>query len=160
LDTLGCQRRTQGGGHGSGGSGQGLVEFALVAPFFFLLVFMIFEGALFMNAQATIDNATREGARAAALCGSATIYTYQGVTTSTGCNSLAENVVYAHLGILTALYPQNPTVSTSCPLSNSCAPTNPVKVQTIYSYRYLIPSLLGIGPVTNINSTAQEVSQQ
>ena len=140
------------------------MEFAIVAPLFFILVFLIIEGALFMNAQATIDNATREGARAAALCGSSTIpttYTYQGVSTSSGgCSGLAQSVVYAHLGILKALPPNNPKVSPSCPLSTGCAAGNPIVLQTTYYYSFLIPTLLGLGPIATVTSSAQEVSQQ
>jgi Flp pilus assembly protein TadG len=139
------------------------VEFAMVAPFFFILVFLIIEGGLLINAQATIDNATREGARAAALCGSATIpttYTYQGVSSGSGCTGLTAAVVQAHLGILNNLYPLNPTINPSCPGSSSTTPGNPVCVQVTYKYSYLIPSLLGLGAITYITSTAQEVSQQ
>jgi Flp pilus assembly protein TadG len=139
------------------------VEFAVVAPFFFLLVFLIFEGGLFMNAQVTLDNAAREGARALAICGSATtptINTYQGVSTGTGCVGQANTAVYSHLGILNYVYPQNPQVNPRCPAANSCAQGNPVVVQTIYTYRFLIPGFLGLGPTATITSTAQEVSQQ
>jgi Flp pilus assembly protein TadG len=154
---------SQGTAHRSSLSGQSLVEFAVVAPFFFILVFLIIEGGLFMNAQATIDNATREGARAAALCGSATIpttYTYQGVTSGTGCQGLIAAVVQAHLGILNDLYPSNPGIIGTCTGSSSTTPGNPVCVQVTYTYSFLIPSILGLGPKTSIVSTAQEVSQQ
>jgi Flp pilus assembly protein TadG len=50
--------------------GQALVEFALVAPIFFLLVFAIIEGGRFILYYQTLSNATREGARYAIVHGS------------------------------------------------------------------------------------------
>ena len=49
---------------------QALVEFALVAPIFFLLLFAIIEGGRFMMYYQTLNNATREGARYAIVHGS------------------------------------------------------------------------------------------
>jgi len=46
-----------------GTRGQALVEFALVAPVFFLLLFAIIEGGRFILYYETLANATREGAR-------------------------------------------------------------------------------------------------
>lgn len=50
--------------------GQALAEFALVAPFFFLLLFGIIEGGRFLMYYETLNNATREGARYAIVHGS------------------------------------------------------------------------------------------
>lgn len=50
--------------------GQALVEFALVAPIFFLLLFGIVEGGRFVFYYQTLANATREGARFAIVNGS------------------------------------------------------------------------------------------
>lgn len=43
--------------------GAALVQFALVAPVFFVLVFMIIDDGLAIFTQATLDNATRDAAR-------------------------------------------------------------------------------------------------
>ena len=51
-------------------SGQALVEFVLVAPVFFLLLFGIIEGGRFILYYQTLNNATREGARYAIVHGS------------------------------------------------------------------------------------------
>lgn len=51
-------------------AGQALVEFALVAPIFFLLLFGIIEGGRFILYYQTLNNATREGARYAIVHGS------------------------------------------------------------------------------------------
>jgi hypothetical protein len=50
--------------------GQALVEFALVAPIFFLLLFGIIEGGRFILYYQALNNATREGARYAIVHGS------------------------------------------------------------------------------------------
>jgi len=51
-------------------TGQALAEFALVAPIFFLLLFMIIEGGRFILFYQALNNATREGARYAIVHGS------------------------------------------------------------------------------------------
>src|SRR5829696_3847748 len=50
--------------------GQAMVEFALVAPVFFLLLFGVIEGGRFIFYYETLNNATREGARYAIVHGS------------------------------------------------------------------------------------------
>ena len=47
-----------------------MVEFALVAPLFFLLLFSVIEAGRFMFYYETLSNATREGARFAIVNGS------------------------------------------------------------------------------------------
>ena len=49
--------------HRRGARGQGLVEFALVAPLLIALAFGIFDFGRGMSANVTVTNATREGAR-------------------------------------------------------------------------------------------------
>lgn len=48
-------------------SGVTAVEFALVAPIFFLLVFALIEASRALNLKQALTNAAREGCRAAAL---------------------------------------------------------------------------------------------
>ncbi len=50
-----------------------MVEFALVAPFFFLVLFAIIEAGRFMLFYETLNNATREGARYAIVNGANTL---------------------------------------------------------------------------------------
>jgi hypothetical protein len=49
--------------------GQAMVEFALVAPIFFLLLFLIIEGGRFVFFYEMLNNAAREGARYAIVHG-------------------------------------------------------------------------------------------
>src|SRR4051812_10806331 len=51
----------------SGDTGAAMVEFAIVAPILFLLIFGIYQFSLAYNAKVEITGAAREGARAAAL---------------------------------------------------------------------------------------------
>jgi TadE-like protein len=53
-----------------GSWGQALAEFALVAPWFFLLIFGIIEGGRFVFFYEVLNGATREGARYAIIHGS------------------------------------------------------------------------------------------
>lgn len=48
-------------------SGQGLVEFALVVPLFFLVVFGVFDGARLIFTVESLNQAAREAARTAAV---------------------------------------------------------------------------------------------
>ena len=50
-----------------------MVEFALVAPMFFLVLFGIIEAGRFIFYYETLNNATREGARYAIVNGANTI---------------------------------------------------------------------------------------
>lgn len=52
-----------------GERGQAMVEFALVAPVFFLLLFAVIEGGRFIFYYESLANATREGARYAIVHG-------------------------------------------------------------------------------------------
>jgi hypothetical protein len=49
------------------GSGQGLVEFALVLPIFFLLMFGLIDGGRLVYQNSVVSQAAREGARLAAV---------------------------------------------------------------------------------------------
>ena len=51
-------------------AGQGLVEFAMVVPFLFVLFFALLELALAMNASLSVNRASQNGARLAAAAGS------------------------------------------------------------------------------------------
>lgn len=51
-------------------AGQAMVEFALVAPIFFILLFGIIEGGRFIFFYEALNHATREGARYAIIHGS------------------------------------------------------------------------------------------
>lgn len=151
--------------------GQGLVEFALIGPLFFLFVFAIMEGALLMNAQASLDNAAREGVRAAVVCGK-----------QFDCEGTAiRPAVLDHLGILGTGASRlsvvvclgvagQPCPTTSAP--NSCpqaagivygsagagapAGSSTVEVDVYYHYDFYLGAFVGAaGPSTCMTSKAR-----
>jgi hypothetical protein len=150
-----------------------MVEFALVGPFFFIIVFMVVQAGLFINAQDTIDNAAREGSRVAAMCGGsiAPIVVYGGNSYSS-CTAAVQGSVTNHLGFLHYIEPNVNPVILVCsppPASGACAggtynPTqgSSIQVSVDYRYDYYVGALLGnAAPFsTDINSDAVVVSQQ
>lgn len=58
--------------------GQALVEFALIAPIFFLLLLAIIEGGRYIILSQTLSSATRDGARFAIVNGSNSLVCPQG----------------------------------------------------------------------------------
>jgi len=162
-----------------------MVEFALVAPFFLLLTFLIIESALYMNGQATIDNASREGARVAAICGSrqSPFVDANGTYTGLPCTAAIKKAVQTNLGFL-SFTQQNPVVIICTPSSaqqycttalDPVGGTCPVdgaggwiaggtgsaiEVDVKYEYDYYIGTFLGTGPDTCVISSARAVSQQ
>ena len=156
----------------SGQRGQSMVEFALIAPTALFVLFMIIEGALFINAQATIDNAAREAARIAAMCGGSITQpgpTYNGVS-STDCTGAVQSATTRNLGLLRYVGTINPDVLVCSPPppSGPCvaATYNPtqgslIQVTVIYRYDYYFGALINPSPfATNIESDAIVVSQQ
>jgi len=127
------------------------------------------EAALFVNAQSTLDNATREGARVAAICGS-----FQGAQISfngtgyTNCTVATFGTVQSNMGILPVTLPDtNPAVSI-CDETSGCAGAytgapagDVVEVKGVYHYTYYIAHIMGFtNPSVDLQSTARVVSQQ
>jgi len=73
---------------------QALVEFALVVPWFFLLLFGIIEAGRFIFYYETLSNATREGARYAIVNGANTLGCPSGPPApgSSACDTSGANV--------------------------------------------------------------------
>ncbi len=136
-----------------GQRGQSMVEFALVAPAAFLLLFMVIEGGLFINAQATIDNAAREASRVAAMCGGSITQpgpTYNGVP-STDCTGAVQSATTRNLGLLSFVGTINPDVLVCSPpppsgpcVAGAYNPTqgSPIQVTVIYRYDYYFGALM------------------
>jgi Flp pilus assembly protein TadG len=129
--------------------GQALVEFALVAPIFFLLLFGIIESGRFILYYETLSNATREGARYAivhgsnSLCPSGPMPPGQAAPIScydaTGAN-VAQRVKDSSFGLLGSAV----TVTTSWLASDGVTVgnngrDNNVRVAASYTYRTIIP---------------------
>ena len=75
--------------------GQALVEFALVVPFFFLLLFGIIEAGRFIFYYESLSHATREGARYAKVNGANKIRSTSGPAApgTSACDTAGNNVV-------------------------------------------------------------------
>jgi Flp pilus assembly protein TadG len=75
--------------------GQAMVEFALVAPMFFVLLFGIIEAGRFIFYYETLSHATREGARYAIVNGANTLGCPSGPAApgSSACDTAGNNVV-------------------------------------------------------------------
>lgn len=123
--------------------GQALVEFALVAPVFFLLLFAIIEGGRFIFFYQTLNNATREGARYAIVHGSNSSCPSgdmpPGIDPPGGCydqpgDNVRQRVKDAAFGILGPTVDVDPVWG---PLGNGREAD--VTVSATYTYSLLVP---------------------
>jgi len=157
-----------------------MVEFALVAPAFFILVFFIVESSLLLNAQITIDGATREAARVAALCGGAIGNwtspdgtAYSNGTVGSPCPQAIDQSVTGNLGFLRSTG-SNPAITSVAPDAGSpayCAAGTTVyayyapsgclvTVSVSYQYAFLLNFLVGpTAPSIILTSKATSDSQ-
>jgi hypothetical protein len=125
------------------------VEFALVVPWFFLMLFGIIEAGRFIYYYETLSNATRVGARYAIVNGANTLGCPSGPPApgTSGCDVAGNNVVarvrqsalgMAGVGVTPTWAPDNGRGST-------------VRVDATYTYRSLIP----IVPLPQITVNAE-----
>jgi Flp pilus assembly protein TadG len=153
--------------------GQSLVEFALVGPLFFLFVVLIVQGALYINAQATIDNMTRETARAVSVCGTTSgPWSYQDdSSTYASCADAAlaqvqrtDHQFLPNQGSLSVYWCTNPPANSHCTSTIQQQPTSAgqaIEVNVSYVYTFWVDALMGSGgPTANITSSARVVAQQ
>lgn len=141
------------GAQPSGGrsTGQALVEFAIVAPIFFLLLFGIIEGGRFILYYQTLNNATREGARYAIVHGSNSYCPSgpmpPGESAPTGCYDpvgakVVQQVKETAFGVLGPSIAVTPEWG---PLGNGR--DSDVRIRATYTYSTLIP-LVPLPPIT------------
>ena len=107
---------------GRGDSGQALVEFALVAPLFLLLLVGVFEMARAWNIYQVMTHAAREGARAAAVA-----------TPLIPPDSVVRQV------LSTAIDPSQAVIA---PINATVPAGTPVQVQVQYNYQFFLFSAL------------------
>jgi hypothetical protein len=126
--------------------GQALVEFALVAPLFFLLLLGIVEAGRFIFYYETLNSATREGARYAIVNGANTLGCPTGTPApgSTPCDTAGEDVKQrvrdAAFGVMTGV-----VVTPTWQPDNGRGST--VHVGASYTYHSLAP-LVPLPPIT------------
>ena len=138
--------------------GQALAEFALVAPWFFMLLFGIIEAGRFIFYYEMLNNATREGARYAIVNGANTLGCPSGPAApgSTPCDVSGTNVVarvtaaaYGTMGSGVTVLPQWLQSDGVTGGDNSRGMT--VKVTATYAYSSLVPLV----PLPSITVTAE-----
>jgi Flp pilus assembly protein TadG len=132
--------------------GQALVEFALVAPVFFLILFAVIEGGRFILYYETLNNATREGARYAIVNGANALCTASSGPTGPmpadwtkavpGCHDepglrVIQRVKDSAFGLLG----NTVTVTPQWLGPNGNARDSRVRVEAVYSYNTLVPLL-------------------
>lgn len=119
-----------------GEAAQSLVEFSLMLPVLLILVFGIIDFGMGLRAYISVSQATREGARYAAVGNAAGTFTAGGVgecngstnTTTVGkvCSTL-DGLKLSDIQSVSVTYP------------NGQAPGNSVHVSVSYSYHYITP---------------------
>jgi Flp pilus assembly protein TadG len=115
---------------------QSLAEFALVVPIFLILVFGIIDFGMGLRAYITVSQATREGARYAAVGNPAGTFAGGGTGQCDGATSTSTvgRVCSAMDGLdLTDIQ----TVAVTYP--NGQIPGNSVRVRAEYRYHYITP---------------------
>jgi Flp pilus assembly protein TadG len=116
--------------------GQSLVEFALILPVFIILVFGIIDFGMGLRAYITVTQATREGARYAAVGNPAGTFTSGG---SGDCNgTVSTSTVGKVCSTMNGMNLSNvQSVSVTYPQGNE--PGKPVRVRAQYQYHYITP---------------------
>jgi Flp pilus assembly protein TadG len=122
-------------------AGQAMVEFALVAPMFFLLLFGIIEAGRFIFYYETLSHATREGARYAIVNGENS-FSPTGPPHQPGGEAVISRVKATAYGVPGNAITVTPTWN---PANNERGTT--VTVQASYTYSSLIP-LVPLPPIT------------
>jgi len=115
-----------------GEGAQGLVEFALVVPVLFILVFGIIDFGNALKSYITTSSAAREAARYASIGNAATTSGF------ILCNSSPTNtVVQKACGTMGELNSAYASVKVEC--TTTCSSGNSAKVTTQYKYYYITP---------------------
>jgi Flp pilus assembly protein TadG len=138
---------------------QALVEFALVAPIFFIMLFALIDFGRYVYYVQILNNAAREGARYAIVHGAQGIPSSgppaPGTTSSdpSGANvkSTVRNFLVGVIGQTTGALTVNvcwqPANGVGAPCSGDNGRSNPVEVTVDYQFRSVIP-VVPIPPIT------------
>lgn len=119
--------------------GQNLVEFALIGPIFFMLVFGIIEGGRLIWTNHTVSNATKEGARYTTVRGSGSNLPDAPATSG--------DIKARMLEVSTGLNSDNLTVNLVL-LDGDMADQSRFRVETAYEYDFVVTSIFGVDGIT------------
>ena len=141
---------------------QAMVEFALVAPLFFLLLFGIIEAGRFIFYYETLNHATREGARFAIVNGANTLGCPSGPAAPGGssCDAPGNNVVTRVRQAAVGLPPSGISVDrcwwyTVCDFVTHGDGDNARGATVTVTASYTYSSLIPLVPLPPINVTAE-----
>lgn len=126
--------------------GQAMVEFALVAPVLFLMLFGVIEGGRLVWTNHEVVNGTREGARLAMVAG------------ATNGPAVTEADIRNRVLSSTAGLPDNGDL-TVVTTNLGGAPGEKVVVTTAYQYRPIIGMIFGMGTIS-LNSRSEVTIQR
>ena len=114
--------------------GASMVEFAIVAPLLFLLIFGIIEFGLIMYDQAVITNASREGARFAAM-----YYTDTNGNPLRRTPAQVQTYVQTYVTNYLISFANSPSVTVSANIDQSDSGVGYVQSVTVsYPYQFLV----------------------
>jgi Flp pilus assembly protein TadG len=137
---------------GRGKSGSAAVEFAFVAPVFFMFLFGIIEGGVMFFGQAALMNATQDAARLIRT-GQAQGTVSQSAFTQDVCNGISALLSCANLQVDVQNYPSGFSSNLSSPVDssgnllsgqnryNTGSPCDVVVVRAFYKYIIVTPVL-------------------
>lgn len=112
--------------------GQSLVEFALILPVLMIMVFGIIDFGLGLRSYISLTNATREGARFAAIGNTAGAY-------PANCNGTSNTTVVGRVCYTIEGLDLADLTSVSVTYPNGQMPGNSVVVSADYTYNYITP---------------------
>lgn len=121
-------------------SGQGLVEFALIAPIFFIVVLGLIDGTRAIFAYNTLANASREGARYGIVHGGSSVSPVGPGVNEAALTGYVQKYMQAFAPSDVAVTPTWPT--------GSNAVGGKVKVDITYQYHPMFGGLVGIKSLT------------
>ena len=115
-----------------GGRGQSLVEFALVLPVLLIMIFGIIDFGMGLRSYISLTNATREGARFAAVGNPAGSY-------PADCDGVSSDDVVGRVCVAMEGLQLADLNSVSVTYPNGTSPGNSVVVAADYTYNYITP---------------------
>ncbi len=112
--------------------GQSLVEFAMVLPILLILIFGIIEFGMGLRSYISLTNATREGARFAAVGNAPGAY-------PTDCTGSVATTVVGRVCVAVEGLDLADFTNVSVSYPNGSSPGNDVRVQADYTYNFITP---------------------